>query len=86
VFWAQGRRVARSRYRRDRWAWRDSVVTGTALLVVGILVAVRIANAPALRYYPYAVLLPPFEPWLGVALFLLAVPALVGHSESSKSG
>jgi energy-coupling factor transport system permease protein len=80
VFWAQGQRVARSRYRREHWAWRDGVVIGAALLVVGALAAVRIGNAPALRYYPYTSLLPPFEPWLGVALFLLAVPALVGHS------
>jgi hypothetical protein len=39
---------------------------------------VRIANPPALRYYAYTVLLPPFDPALGALPLLLAVPTLIG--------
>jgi uncharacterized membrane protein YfcA len=77
VFWAQGRRVTRSHYRRERWRWQDSVVAGAALAVTGVLIAVRVGSAAALLYYPYAELLPPFEPWLGTVLLLLAAPMLL---------
>jgi energy-coupling factor transport system permease protein len=83
VFWAQGRRVTRSRYHRERWGWRDGLAIGTALAVIGLLIAVRIVDGAALRYYPYTQLLPPFEPWLGAALLLLVAPALLQSTDKS---
>jgi energy-coupling factor transport system permease protein len=81
VFWAQGQRVTRSRYHRERWRWQDGIVIGTALAVLGILIATRVGNAAALLYYPYTELLPPFQPWLGAALLLLVAPALLQAAE-----
>jgi energy-coupling factor transport system permease protein len=77
TFWAQGRRVQRTRYRRERWTWRDGAVAGAGMALLGTLVAVRLTHAAALQYYPYTQLLPPFQPWLGGALLLLAVPAML---------
>jgi energy-coupling factor transport system permease protein len=78
VFWAQGRRVRRTHYRRERWTWRDGAAIGASALVLGTLIAVRIARPAALRYYAYTALLPSFDPALGAALLLLAVPTLIG--------
>ena len=78
VFWAQGRRVRRTRYRRERWSWRDGVATGANLLVLVTLIAARVARPPALSYYAYTTLLPTFDPMLGALLLLLAVPTLIG--------
>jgi energy-coupling factor transport system permease protein len=77
VFWAQGQRVRRTHYRRERWTWRDGAAIGASALVVGTLIAVRIARPAALRYYAYTALLPDFDPALGGLLLLLAVPTLV---------
>jgi energy-coupling factor transport system permease protein len=84
VFWAQGRRVHRTRYRRERWSWRDAAVIGASAAVLGLLIAVRIAQPPALRYYPYTTLLPPFNPALGALSLLLAVPLLVAAPPAAR--
>ena len=90
VFWAQGRRVRRTHYRRERWSWRDGAAIGACLVVLGTLIAVRIARPAALRYYAYTTLLPSFDPALGVLLLLLAVPTLIGTPSTaprpSRSG
>ena len=83
VFWAQGQRVTRSRYHRARWQWPDGLAIGATLAALVALIAARIGNAATLQYYPYSELLPPFEPWLGAALLLLAAPALVQAMEPS---
>jgi energy-coupling factor transport system permease protein len=85
VFWAQGRRVTRSRYHRERWRWQDGIVTGATLVVIGALIAGRIGNGAVLRYYPYSELLPSFDPWLGAALLLLAAPAVLQAMDESES-
>ena len=79
VFWLEGRRVRRTRYRRSRWTRRCSLVTVASLAALAGLVVAR-SNVPELLVYvPYPPnsLLPPFSPWLGAALLLLAVPALL---------
>jgi energy-coupling factor transport system permease protein len=77
VFWAQGKRVSRTSYRRERWTWRDGVVLGVAFVVVLAVVLARAQDAGALVYDPYDRLLPRFDPWLGAALAMLVAPALV---------
>jgi len=79
LFWAQGRRVLRTYYRRDRWTWRDSVATAAGICVLAVLIVARIRDAASLQYYPYTKLLPPFQPWLGAALLLLVTPLLVAE-------
>jgi energy-coupling factor transport system permease protein len=78
VFWAQGQRVRRTHYRRERWTWRDGAVIGASAIVLGALIAVRIARPAVLRYYAYTALLPAFDPALGAMLLLLTVPILIG--------
>jgi energy-coupling factor transport system permease protein len=87
VFWAQGRRVRRTRYRREAWSWRDSVAAGASFALLVVLIAVRIIDADALQYYPYTALLPPFVPWLGAAPLLLLGPVVVasGAGERGKA-
>ncbi len=87
IFWAQGRRVQRTRYRRERWTWRDGVAAGAPLLFLIALVAVRLVDAGALQYYPYTALLPPFVPWLGAAPLLLLAPVVVasGGGEQERA-
>ena len=80
VFWAQGRRVLRVHYRRDRWAWPDGVVLAVCLLVVTLLALAYLQEPGVLVYSPYQQLLPPFHPLVGVALILLIVPLLFGRS------
>jgi energy-coupling factor transport system permease protein len=77
VFWAQGKRVTRTRYRSERWSWQDGVAIGTTLAALAGLIAARILDPQALIYYPYTRLLPAFQPWLGMSLLLLVVPAVM---------
>ena len=78
TFWLQGRRVRRTRYRRHRWVARDTLVTAASLAALGSLLAARWAVPELLIYAPYppGSLSPPFSPWLGAALLLLAAPAV----------
>jgi len=85
VFWAQGRRVSRSRYHRDRWTWRDTAVVGAGVAVLGILIGARTVDAGALQYYPYTELLPPFAPWLGASLLPLAAPSMLSERQRRAS-
>ena len=78
VFRAQGRRVLRVRYRRDRWTWRDGLVLAVCLAVVALLALARLQDAAAFAYSPYDALLPPFAATVGIALVLLVAPVLVG--------
>ena len=78
-FWDQGRRVRRSRYHRWVWARPDRVIAAASLLsltiwVGGLLVPRRghlLLPVPALHAVA------DFQPVLGMALVLLAVPALL---------
>jgi energy-coupling factor transport system permease protein len=85
VFWLQGRRVHRTRYRRGRWSARDTLATAASLVALGGVLAARLAAPAMLVYVPYPPnpLLPPFSPWLGAALVLLATPALLAPARSS---
>jgi energy-coupling factor transport system permease protein len=79
VFWFQGRRVQRSRYRRQKWHWCDTTVAVASAIVIVSLLAARLVAPETLYYSPYPPnsLLPPFGPLLGAALLLLTVPVLV---------
>jgi energy-coupling factor transport system permease protein len=79
VFQLQSRRVRRSRYRRPRWLARDTGVVAASGLVLAVVLFAK-ATAPGTLYYiPYPPnsLWPPFDPLLGAALILLALPALL---------
>lgn len=80
VLWWLGRSVQRSRYRRDLWRRQDTLLVlasaGTSL----VLLATWITQRAALIFYPYPrVAWPPFTPIVGLALLLLATPALIAR-------
>jgi energy-coupling factor transport system permease protein len=83
VFWAEGQRVQRTHYRRDRWTWRDGIVLAASACVVVILIAARARDPEVLYYYPYVELLPPFEPWIGTALLALVTPVLLASGSGA---
>jgi energy-coupling factor transport system permease protein len=79
LFWLQGRRVQRTRYRRSRWHARDTLATVAGLAALGAILGARLVEPAILVYLPYPPnpLLPPFSLWLGGSLLLLAAPALL---------
>jgi hypothetical protein len=80
AIWAiQGRRVRRTRYRRPRWRWRDTVLVAASAVVLAVIVIAKSTVPQTLIYDPYSSgsLLPPFNPLVGAALLLLVLPALL---------
>jgi energy-coupling factor transport system permease protein len=77
TFWLQGRRVERSRYRTETWSVRDLAVIAASLVVLAAVLGARQVAPETLAYTPYppSPLLPPFNPLVGGALLLLALPA-----------
>jgi energy-coupling factor transport system permease protein len=86
VFWLQGRRVERTRYRRPSWTWRSLAVAGASLVSLAIILLVRFTRPEILIYSPYPPnsLLPPFDPLVGVALLPLALPALLEPADVAQ--
>ena len=79
IFWLQGRRVHRTRYHRERWYLHDGALVLASTLVLAVVAAARLTAPETLVYSPYPPnsLLPPFNPLVGAALLLLALPALL---------
>jgi energy-coupling factor transport system permease protein len=79
IFWLQGRRVRRTRYRHDRWMARDTALAAAGIVVVAAVVVAKLVAPATLAYSPFPPypLLPPFDPWVGMVLVLLALPALL---------
>jgi energy-coupling factor transport system permease protein len=86
IFWLQGRGVLRTRYRHERWTARDTAVVVDGAVVVGTVVAARLAVPETLFYSPFPPypLLPPFNLWVGMSLLLLALPALLAPGNKSQ--
>jgi hypothetical protein len=81
VFWAQGRRVLRVHYRRERWTWRDGVVLAACAGSAAVIVLTRLRAPGALGYSPYQRIVPAFDPMVGIALMLLLAPLAVSLSQ-----
>jgi energy-coupling factor transport system permease protein len=72
----------RSVYRRERWRRRDTLSVIACAVTVAGLVALRLGGAAGLVYYPFPSLVAPaFDLRAGLALMLLAVPALASGRE-----
>lgn len=78
-FWLMGGVTRRSHYRRWLWRQRDTMLALTSGAIALFVFALWLWDRPALIYYPY----PPLSPWptfrleVGIALALLALPALL---------
>ena len=93
LFWFQGRGVRQTRYRRPRWRSRDTILAAASALTLAVVLAAKAVAPETLYYSPYPPnpLWPPFNPWVGAALLLLALPALlapaaVGEREQGAGG
>jgi hypothetical protein len=77
ILWKQGRQVRRTRYRRVRWQSHDTVAAIGCGVSLAAVIAGRLFTPQTLAYSPYPPnsLLPPFNPYVGAALLLLALPA-----------
>ena len=78
ILWGQGRQVRRTRYRHTRWQGRDTVVAIACAIACAAVIAGKLATPETMAYSPYppGSLLPPFNPYAGAALLLLALPAV----------
>jgi energy-coupling factor transport system permease protein len=77
IVMTMSRRVARSRYQRELWRRRDSVVSIACIVCVVIIAWAWMAGGDTLRFYPYPQFsFPSFSPLIGLALMALAAPAL----------
>jgi energy-coupling factor transport system permease protein len=82
TLWLIGRSVERSRYRRELWRRRDTVVGLACGFSLGLVCLLWLLNKAALRFYPYPRLsLPPFNPLAGLATLALLAPAAVAMWE-----
>lgn len=81
-----GRQVKRTRYRRQSWRASDTAAVIASAISLAIFVAVRLTAPDTLFYSPYPPnsLLPSFDPLVGAALLLLAVPAIVAPRDPAR--
>jgi len=74
---AMGRRVGRSRYRREMWRHRDTLVSAVSLLSLAVFTLFWLLGRRALVFYPYPrFTLPTFNPLLGLASLAPVAPVL----------
>ncbi len=85
LFWRQGKRTTRSRYRRWLWRRTDTVVMAASLLALAGYLSASLLYPASLFYYPYPPypLLPSFDALLGLLPALLLAPALFLPSHRS---
>ncbi len=75
---AVGRRVKRSRYRRELWRRRDTIVTAASILSLVTIGAVWLVDREALLFHSYPRFsLPSFNPIIGMVLLAIVTPVLV---------
>ncbi|MFQ5613195.1 MAG: energy-coupling factor transporter transmembrane component T [Anaerolineae bacterium] len=80
VLWLIGRGVQRSRYRRELWRRRDTLLAGASLITSLALLVTWATGRAALIFYPYPRLAwPPFNPLLGLVIVLIAAPVVAGR-------
>jgi energy-coupling factor transport system permease protein len=79
-------RERRSVYRRERWRRRDTLAVTACLAAAAALSALRLGGAGALVYYPLPTIVAPgFDLRAGLALLLLAAPAVVGRKPPPRA-
>jgi energy-coupling factor transport system permease protein len=85
TIWRVGRGVRRSRYRREIWRRRDSVVAGASLVAIAALLTAWTLHRGLFVFNPYPKFArPPFDPVPVAALALLAAPVLAGARRAEE--
>ena len=81
-----GRGAGRTRYRRELWRRRDTIVGLASGAVLATFLALLVLSPKVLAYPVYpCVTWPPFEPLVGLALLPIVVPALVAGYRPVRS-
>ena len=81
-----GRGAGRTRYRRELWRRRDTIVGLVSGAVLATFLALLVLSPDVLVYPVYpCVTWPPFEPLVGLVLLPLVVPALVAGYRPVRS-
>jgi energy-coupling factor transport system permease protein len=77
--WYLGRQSPRTIYHHRAWGWQDWLTLAVAIIVLSIcLLPIPGLSRQTLYYEPYPTLsLPPFSPWLGLAMLGLLIPGLM---------
>ncbi len=83
VVWLAGQDVSHTTYRARRWAARDTLaVLGCGLTLAVVLLPLPLVDKGTLYYAPFPGLtMPPFDPFVGLGLLGLLVPALVSGGD-----
>ncbi|MCJ7619650.1 MAG: hypothetical protein MUP64_05470, partial [Anaerolineae bacterium] len=72
-----GRGVKRSRYRRELWRPRDTLVTAASISSILVVAGFWLLHVEALVFYPYPkVSVPDFNPLIGLAMLSAVAPVL----------
>jgi energy-coupling factor transport system permease protein len=84
--WSLGRQAPRTAYRRQVWGWQDIVgIIGSIVVASAGLFPLPGVERETLYYQPYPVLmLPGFDPLLGIFLLGLLVPGLLALKVSHQ--
>lgn len=82
-----GKRVRHTHYRARRWTRQDTLVAGA--IVAALLLAFPpwpFIDRTTMMYSPYPSLsLPRFDPWIGISLLSVAIPALAPGMKRAQS-
>jgi energy-coupling factor transport system permease protein len=87
-FWEQGSRVRRTHYRRWFWGRTDRVILTASIAAGAPWLAILLLRGDWLFYYPY----PPYSPWpsfqplLGLAVLMLAIPGVLLSPVMNSAG
>jgi hypothetical protein len=79
-----GRAVHHTTYRTHHWTTRDTlIVLGCGLTLVAVLVPLPVTDRGTLYYAPYPRLtLPTFDPFIGLGLLGLLLPAVLANRDT----
>ncbi len=83
---AMGRRVQRSRYRRELWRRRDTIVSAASIAAIATIASIWLVGGEELLFYPYPRFsLPSFNPLVGLVLLTVVIPVLIAPEERRTS-
>ncbi len=83
---AMGRRVERSRYRRELWRRRDTIVSAASIIAIASVASIWLVDAETLVFYPYPCFsLPSFNPLIGLILLTIVTPVLIAPQKRRTS-
>ncbi|RME48819.1 MAG: ATP-binding cassette domain-containing protein [Chloroflexi bacterium] len=83
--WGAGPAQKRTRYRAEHLGVEDAVTIAAAAITLSVVGTLTLVRPGLLDYSPYPrVLMPAFRPPIGLALVLLATPALVARRKTGE--